>query len=74
MFSTQDDFVQHSASERGKEIPCDVCGHMVTRISELRKHMAHHTEERKHKCLQCGASYKLLSSLSRHTRENHEYN
>lgn len=57
--------------ERGRPHKCDVCQSSFKRKSHLVDHMASHTGEIKHECVDCGTSYSKANSLTRHRRSFH---
>ena len=50
---------------KGENPPCEICGKMFSRPSDLIKHMVTHTGAREYKCDICQETFPLLNSLTR---------
>ena len=50
---------------KGENPPCEICGKMFSRPSDLIKHMVSHTGAREFKCDICQDCFPLLNSLTR---------
>ena len=50
---------------KGENPPCEICGKMFSRPSDLIKHMVTHTGAREFKCDVCQDCFPLLNSLTR---------
>ena len=50
---------------KGENPPCEICGKMFSRPSDLIKHMVTHTGAREFKCDICQDCFPLLNSLTR---------
>ena len=50
---------------KGENPPCEICGKLFSRPSDLIKHMVTHTGAREYKCDICQDNFPLLNSLTR---------
>ncbi|XP_019740105.1 gastrula zinc finger protein XlCGF26.1-like [Hippocampus comes] len=50
-----------------KRFPCSVCGKILTRNSDLRRHMRRHTGEKVLSCSVCGQRFSYKYQLDKHT-------
>jgi hypothetical protein len=51
-------------------LPCDVCGHLFTQPSDLRRHRRNHTNEKPYQC-KCGKAFARSDGFKRHQKLVH---
>lgn len=51
-----------------KSFECEICQKTFISRHRLKAHQLIHTEERKYKCIQCGAGFKILNGLKNHLK------
>uniref|UniRef100_A0A3Q2Z998 Gastrula zinc finger protein XlCGF26.1-like n=1 Tax=Hippocampus comes TaxID=109280 RepID=A0A3Q2Z998_HIPCM len=65
-FRTRAGFVSHMKTHTAKKA-LDVCGKILTRNSDLRRHMRRHTGEKVLSCSVCGQRFSYKYQLDKHT-------